>query len=385
MRSYRLTAKACYLSYVVQALVINLPPLLFSTFSRLYGLGIKEMGFLILLVFSVQILIELLSAPLARCFGYRKSVRFGHASVVAGLIVMVVFPGFQGLVCSLILQGLGSGVVEVLISPIIQYLPVKGDKDHAMSFLHSFYCWGMALVIALSSLLFHVVGEARWFLLPLCWIPLPLCAFFLFLFCPIAPIPGDGKKRGLGLLGLCRKPVFWVLLVMMPLGSSSELAVSQWVSYYAELGLGVSKLAGDLLGPCMFACLQGLSRLWYSRENGISVEKLMISCSLLCVAGYCFVARGGSALLSLVGCGMVGFAVGSFWPGTFSLAARHLSGGGTLLYSLLAFAGDVGCGAGPQVVSWANSVGEGLMHAMLFPALLGLCLVILHRMEVRNG
>lgn len=385
MRSYRLTAKACYLSYVVQALVINLPPLLFATFSRLYGINERQMGFLILLVFSVQIVIDLLSTPLSRLLGYRGTMLLGHASVMAGLVVMAVFRGFQGLVVSLVLQGLGSGVVEVLISPIIQYMPEGSDKDHMMSLLHSFYCWGMVVVIAFSTLLFRLLGEARWFLIPLLWIPVPLVAFILFLLVPIAPVPGDEKGQGIGLVGLFRQPVFWVLLAMMPLGSSSEQAVSQWVSYYAELGLGVTKLAGDLAGPCLFALMQGLCRLWYSRETNLPVEKLMISCTILCMAGYFLIVHGGSPVLSLLGCAMVGFAVGCFWPGTFSLSARHLPGGGTLLFSLLAFAGDVGCGMGPQVVAWAPSVSEGLSHAIIFPALLALCILVLHRLTVKKA
>ena len=373
MRSYRLTAKACYLSYVVQALVINLPPLE------------RQMGFLILLVFSVQIVIDLLSTPLSRLLGYRGTMLVGHVSVVVGLVVMAFVRGFHGLVASLILQGLGSGVVEVLVSPIIQYMPDSNDKDHMMSLLHSFYCWGMVVVIAFSTLLFHLLGEARWFLIPLLWIPVPFVAFILFLLVPIAPVPGDGKGQGIGLVGLCRQPVFWILLVMMPLGSSSEQAVSQWVSYYAELGLGVTKLVGDLAGPCLFALMQGLCRLWYSRETNLSVEKLMMSCTVLCMAGYFFIVHGTTPVLSLLGCAMVGFAVGCFWPGTFSLSARHLPGGGTLLFSLLAFAGDVGCGMGPQVVAWAPSVSEGLSHAIIFPALLALCLLVLHRLVAKKA
>ncbi|MDD7200742.1 MAG: MFS transporter [Sphaerochaetaceae bacterium] len=385
MRSYRLTAKACYLSYVVQALVINLPPLLFASFARLYGINERQMGFLILLIFSVQIVIDLLSTPLSRLLGYRGTMLLGHASVVVGLVVMAFFRGFHGLVVSLILQGLGSGVVEVLISPIIQYMPDSSDKDHMMSLLHSFYCWGMVVVIAFSTLLFRLLGEARWFLIPLLWIPVPFVAFLLFLLVPIAPVPGDGKGQGIGLVGLVRQPVFWILLVMMPLGSSSEQAVSQWVSYYAELGLGVTKLTGDLAGPCLFALMQGLCRLWYSRETNLSVEKLMVSSTVLCMAGYFFIVHGNTPVLSLLGCAMVGFAVGCFWPGTFSLSARHLPGGGTLLFSLLAFAGDVGCGMGPQVVAWAPSVSEGLSHAIIFPALLAFCLLVLHRLAAKKA
>lgn len=385
MDSYKLTAKACYLSYVVQALVINMPPLLFATFSRLYGMSERHMGFLILLIFCVQIVVDLLSTFLCLRLGYRKTMLLGHASVVTGLLVMAFFPGFTGLVCSLVLQGLGSGLVEVLVSPIVQYMPSSNDKEHMMGLLHSFYCWGMVLVILVTTLLYHFVGEGRWFLIPLFWLPLPMVAFSLFLTVPIAPVPGDKKGDGIGLLALLRSPLFWVLLVMMPLGSSSEQAVGQWVSYYAELSLGLSKLAGDLAGPCLFALMQGLCRLWYSKQGDVPIEKLMLCLSLLCVAGYLCIVHAPSPMLSLVGCAMVGFSVGCFWPGTFSLSARYLPGGGTLLFSLLAFSGDLGCGMGPQVVAWAPTVSQGFSYAVIFPALIAACILVLHRLAEKKG
>lgn len=387
MHSYRMTTWACYISYIVQAIIINLPPLLFSTFARLYGISNVQMGLLILLIFVVQIVIDLLSAPLARLLGYRGTVLFGHGCSLVGLVLMSVLPqtlGFPGLVLALVPASVGSGVVEVLISPIIQYIPDESVKSGAMSLLHSFYCWGMVLVIALSTGLFHLIGESRWFLLPLFWIPVPLVAFLLFLAVPIAPVAGD-KKGGMGLSGLLKSPVFWVLMVMMPLGSASELAMSQWASYFAEMGLGVPKELGDLLGPCMFALCQGLCRLWYSGQKSLSIEKMIVACAFLGALGFLTASGAREPMLALAGCAMVGFAAGCFWPGTFSLAADFLPMGGTLLYGLLAFAGDFGCGSGPQIVAWAPSVREGLSHAAIIPMLLALCVLVLRRLRSKAG
>lgn len=383
MPNYKLTTKACYLSYMVQALVINLPPLLFTTFVRLYRVTSGQLGLLVFVLFLVQIAIDLLSTPLVRLLGYRKTMLYGHAASALGMVLLAVLPGwfgFGGILAAICLAAVGSGVVEVLVSPIVQAIPDDTAKAGAMSLLHSFYCWGMAVVVLVSTLLLKLVGWERWRILPLFWLFLPVGSFVLFLFVPIATLSGD-ERGGLGLKDLLRRPVFWILMGMMPLASASELAMSQWASYFAEAGLGVEKAAGDLLGPCMFAVMQALMRVWYSRQRNLSCEKLVLFSSFLCMFGYFWTVHAPSPLLSLAGCALVGFAVGSFWPSTFSLAADFLPNGGTLMYSLLAFCGDVGCALGPQIVAGAPSVVDGFERAMILPALMALCVLVLHRRE----
>ena len=54
------TLYASYLGYITQAIINNLPPLLFLTFRELYGLSFAEMGLLVLINFTTQLLVDLL-------------------------------------------------------------------------------------------------------------------------------------------------------------------------------------------------------------------------------------------------------------------------------------------------------------------------------------
>ena len=271
------------------------------------------------------------------------------------------------------LYAIGGGLIEVLISPIVEACPTE-NKASVMSLLHSFYCWGTVGVILLSTLFLQAAGRDSWSLLALLWAILPLCNAVYFTQVPIAPLTQEGESLPLGKLFSMK--LFWVFALLMVAAGACEQAMSQWASAFAESGLGVSKTVGDLAGPCMFSVLMGLSRVAYAKWGGrLSLLNCEIACGLCCAGGYLLAALAPHPALALVGCGICGVSVGIFWPGTFSVASRHCPKGGTAMFALLALAGDLGCTSGPTLVGMASGLlgGQlkaGLLLAVVFPALL---------------
>ena len=180
---------------------------------------------------------------------------------------------------------------------------------------------------------------------------------------------------------LFRSKVFWVLVIMMVCSGACEQAVSQWASAFAETGLGISKTAGDLAGPMSFAVLMGGARAFYGKYGDkINLEKFMEGSAVLCVFSYLLISLAPWPFLNLIGCALCGFSVGIMWPGTFSRAAASLRTGGTAMFALLALAGDLGCSGGPTLVGFVSdaaggSLKAGILAAVVFPALMLLCLV----------
>ena len=254
-----------------------------------------------------------------------------------------------------------------------------------MSLLHSFYCWGHVAVIILSTMYFHFAGIEHWWILACLWAAVPFFNIFYFALVPIRTLEEDtpeGETLTLG--GLLKKPLFWLLVVMMICSGAGEQAMSQWASAFAEAGLGVSKTVGDLAGPCMFAILMGTARFLSSKlTRRFSLTVIMTASCILCGVCYITAALSASPLLSLIGCGLCGFSVGIFWPGTFSLSAVALRGGGTAMFALLALAGDLGCMGGPALVGLCTevlaggSLKSGMLFGLVFPAglLIGLALL----------
>lgn len=352
--TYRHTLYACYIGYITQAIVNNLAPLLFVTFQQEYHLSLTMIGALISINFVTQIITDLVAAKYVDRIGYRPACILAHIMSAAGLVSLAFLPGllpnpYVGVVASIMLCAVGGGLNEVLISPIVESLP--GDqKEQAMSLLHSFYCWGHMAVVLLSTLFFATAGIGNWRILCVLWAVIPFLNIFLFAKAPMV-VPVSEEERT-PLKTLFRAPVFWLLMLLMVAAGASEQAMSQWSSLFAELGLNVSKSVGDLLGPCAFALLMGLSRLFYGiKGENIDLRKFLIGSSVLCVASYLLAVFAPHPLLSLVGCAMTGLSVGIMWPGTFSLAAKAYAQGGTAMFALLAFAGDIGCASGPAVVS----------------------------------
>lgn len=376
---YQNTMYACFVGYIVQAIVNNFVPLLFLTFESSYGIPLSQITMLITFNFGIQLLVDLLSAKFVDKIGYRVSIVMAHIFAALGLAGLVVLPdllsnAFAGLLIAVVIYAIGGGLIEVLISPIMESCPSE-NKEKAMSLLHSFYCWGHVGVVLLSTLFFWFFGIANWKILALLWVIIPVCNGILFCKVPIAPLIEEGEI-GMSLWELCKNRIFWILMLMMMCAGASEQAVSQWASTFAEQGLGVSKAIGDLAGPMSFAILMGSARAFYGKfGDRIDLDKFMQASSLLCIVSYLCISLSPSPLFSLIGCSLCGLSVGIMWPGTFSKASAALRNGGTAMFALLALAGDVGCSGGPTLVGFVTGLAsddlkKGILAGIIFPILL---------------
>lgn len=376
--NYNYTLRASYLGYIVQAVVNNFAPLLFLTFRETYQISLEKITLLVTLNFGIQLLVDLISAKFVDKIGYRTAIVGGHVFAAAGLAGLSFLPdimpgNFPGLALCVCLYAVGGGVIEVLISPIVEACPTE-KKDAAMSLLHSFYCWGCVGVILLSTLFFAVAGISNWRVLALLWALVPAANALIFTKVPILTLVEEGQ--GMGIRGLAKSGTFWLFAFILVCAGASEQAMSQWASAFAESGLKVAKSAGDLAGPCMFSILMGLSRFLYAKySERIYLPAFMAGSALLCVFSYILASTATVPAFALAGCGLCGLSVGIMWPGAFSMASESCPRGGTAMFALLALAGDMGCSLGPSVVGIVSGAAGGDIKAGLgiatwIPALL---------------
>ena len=386
-KSYKSTMCACFTGYIVQAIINNFAPLLFVTFQKTFDIPLSQITALITVNFVIQLLIDLLSAGFIDKIGYRASAVLSHVFAAVGLILLTVLPEvfaspFVGLLIAVIIYAVGGGLLEVLVSPIMEACPTE-NKEKAMSLLHSFYCWGHMAVVLLSTLFFTAFGISNWRILAIFWALIPIVNAIFFTQVPIYSLQEEGE-RGLTLKELFRNKVFWLMMIMMVCSGASEQAVSQWASTFAEQGLGVSKTVGDLAGPLAFAALMGTSRLLYGKfGDKLNLNKCMFFSACLCVISYLCIALIPVPAIGLIGCALCGFSVGVLWPGTFSKSSAAIKRGGTVMFAMLALAGDLGCSGGPTLAglvsgNFNNNLHIGILSAIIFPAIMLLCLSLIH-------
>ncbi len=387
---YRRTITACFVGYIVQAVVNNFVPLLFLTFQRTYAIPLSQITLLVTFNFGVQLLVDLLSVGFVDKIGYRASMVIAHILSAAGLVLLTILPEvlsspFAGILVAVMVYAIGGGLLEVLVSPVVEACP-SDNKEKAMSMLHSFYCWGHVGVVLLSTLFFSVFGIDHWKILAVVWSVIPLYNAFVFVKVPMADLMEEGEE-GLRLKELFRIKIFWILLLMMICAGASEQAVSQWASTFAEKGLGISKTAGDLAGPMAFAILMGTSRAFYGKYGDrIQLDKFMVYSCCLCILSYLGIALLPIPQFSLAACAICGLSVGIMWPGSFSKASAALPRGGTAMFALLALGGDVGCSGGPTVVGFVSSMFDdelkrGILAGIIFPVLLLTGIILCRKMK----
>lgn len=378
-KNYNKTIYACFVGYIVQAIVNNFVPLLFLTFHSTYKIPMTQITLLITFNFGLQLLVDLLSVTFVDRIGYRASMIIAHVCASAGFLLLTVLPdacdnAFAGLMIAVTIYAVGGGLLEVLVSPVVEACPTK-NKEKAMSLLHSFYCWGHVAVVLVSTLFFRVFGIENWKIMACVWSIVPFVNMLAFTRVPIASLMEEGEK-GLTMGELFRNKIFWVLMLMMVCAGASEQAVSQWASTFAELGLGVSKTVGDLAGPMLFAVLMGSARAFYGKYGDrIDLDQFMIGSSVLCVIAYLCISIVPNPVVGFVGCALSGLSVGIMWPGSFSKATALIARGGTAMFALLALAGDVGCSGGPTVVgmvsgAFHDNLKTGILAGVVFPILL---------------
>ncbi len=383
--NYKHTLFACCNGYVVQAIVNCLSPLLFIIYRERLEVELWQISLIILINFTIQTLIDVCSTLFVDRLGYRKCVVFAHIFASLGLVSLGILPTvmtykFTALLIATILGAMGGGLIEVIISPIVEAIPLE-KKAARMNFLHSFYCWGQAGVILITTLFFLIFDRSLWFILPLLWSVVPFFNALLFLFTPISALEGVKAASAVGYLFKSR--IFWILMVVMFAAGACELGISQWASLLAEEGFGISKALGDLLGPMMFAVLMGTARITFGIFGGkIKIEKWIFLSFALCVFSYLLTALSPFPWLSLIGCAMSGISVAILWPGTYSLGARELPRGSTATFALFALGGDMGCAIGPAIIGWiADSTGEasiiGMKRGILFTSIIPLIALIL--------
>ena len=390
--NYNHTVFACYFGYVVQAIVNNFAPLLFLTFRNEFGIPLEKITSLITINFLFQLVVDVVAAKVVDKIGYRKCIVAAQFFSALGIAGMGFLPNlfsdpYYGLLISILLYALGGGLIEVLVSPIVEACPIKAKKA-AMSLLHSFYCWGHLFVVLLSTLFFTLFGIENWRILAVIWAVIPLINGFYFMKVPIAPLTAEGEQ--IPIKKLFSSKTFWLFIVVMVCAGASEQGMSQWASTFAEAGLNVSKTVGDLAGPSLFAITMGVSRVIYSKiSEKVDLNKYMTACAVLCITSYAIASFSGNAAFSLVGCAMCGFSVGVMWPGAFSLASEKFPKGGTAMFAFLALAGDFGCSFGPTVVGVAtdilnDDIKRGVFAAVIFPVLLIISLLFMKKIKEKR-
>lgn len=376
----RHTVRAAYVGYLTQAITINFAPLLFLTFENTYDISLGKISLLIAISFLTQLSFDVLGVKFSDKVNPRATVVIAHLCAVAGMTGFAWLPEvlpspYLGLVISVILAAIGGGIVEVLVSPIVEACPTE-EKSSAMSLLHSFYSWGLAGVVLLSTLFFALVGIEHWRILSCLWAIIPAVGALAFCFVPIYDLAHLVRDDGEKSQSLLRSGIFWVFFIMMFCAGAAEQAMGQWASTFAESGLGVSKAMGDLLGPFLFAVLMGLSRVGYAFSGGrIKLHSMIVASAVLCIFCFLVTALSPIPLVALIGCALCGLAVGILWPGTYSLASQKISFGGVKMFAYLALAGDIGCLVGPTAAGWiaeafGNDLKVSFLLATVFPMLI---------------
>lgn len=397
---YKSTLHACYLGYITQAIVVNLAPLFFVIFQNSFKIGYEQIANLVLITFIIQIVVDALMIKFVSILGYRVSAVSAHIFAAVGLACMGILPmvmdPYTGILISVMIYSVGGGLIEVVVSPIVDALPGEA-KASAMSLLHSFYSWGQMIVVILTTVILACIDDNLWYIIPILWSLIPFFNIFKFLKVPIVNIAQEQKHYGIG--KFLKSPVFVVALLLMICSGAAELSMAQWASLFAERGLGIPKIAGDLLGPCLFAMLMGVGRTVYGIfGEKINIEKVLIISSVFTIGCYLITVFVPYAPISLMGCALCGIGVSLMWPGMLSYTSQKYNyKAGPVLFSLLALGGDLGCSVGPWLTGkvsdiYLNSVDVitaavesqairyGLLTAILFPLLMLVLVVIMKKL-----
>ena len=356
-----------------------------------YQIALGKIALISTCFFLTQLLVDLFCAKFVDKIGYRICIVSSEVCSAAGLVGLAFLPELLpeplvGIILSVIVYAVGSGLIEVLCSPIVEACPFD-NKEATMSLLHSFYCWGAVGTIVISTLFFAVFGMDSWKWLAVLWALVPAINIYNFATCPIEYLVDENE--GMSISALFKTPLFWIAIILMVCSGASELSMAQWASAYAEAALGLSKTMGDLLGPCLFAVSMGISRILYGKYGEkVDLSKFMLGSGALCVVCYVLASLFSNPVVGLTGCILCGFSVGIMWPGTLSISSKKFPAGGTAMFALLAMAGDLGGSIGPGIVGRVtqmagDNIRSGMLVGLIFPVVMVIGLLFFDKIKSR--
>ena len=388
--SYTHTKISCYLGYTSQAISFSIPPLFFAIFNTRLNMSLSQIAFVIFMCFIIQLIVDAVAVKYVDRIGYRKSMIAGQITAASGLLFLGILPEFMensylGFFIAAVFYSIGCGITEVIVSPIIEYLPTK-NKAAEMSLLHSSYSWGTVIAILATSFLLVLFGRVNWFVIPVLWALIPFYNIYL---CFKVPFPDTIKEHErTRIKDILLNPMFITAMIVMACAGASEHVIFQWASYFAEIGLNLPKVTGDLIGPCMFGVLSGMARLWFGKYgNKKNLSGALVISGMLCTGCYICIVFSPVPLISVIACGVCGLATGLMWPGTLSLTSQILPKGGTAMFGLLAMAGDLGISCGTWLT---GTLGElynlkfGFTVSLIFPIILLIGLFVIFKNRDHN-
>lgn len=360
--TYKHTTLACYIGYITQAIGINFMPILFTIFKEEFSLSYSELGSLVVINFVTQILTDIFSTKYVDRLGFRRTSIPCQLLCFLGLMLLCILPSvmansFLALAIATIVYAVGGGMVEVIISPIIDSMP-SDDSTGAMSLLHSFYCWGQLGIVLLTTLAIKLCGNDVWRPLALILSLIPLINMLLFI---KVPLPETENETRTPIKALISNKAFLAAMILMVGAGAAEQVIAQWSSLFAQTGLGVDKTLGDILGPSLFAVFMIIGRTYFGvMGERLDLRRSLLYSSVLCIFCYIVTALSASPLLALAGCALTGLSVSLMWPGMLSLASSKFPHGGAAMFGVLAIFGDLGCSIGPMLTGFISDFAQKL-------------------------
>ena len=388
MKNYNGTKLACYIGYVVQAIACTFLPLLYVIFQKSYGVSYEKLGRLVLVFFVTQIFVDFLSIKLVKAYGFKKVAILSQFFAFLGFSALSFLPQiinpYTALTISVIIYGVGSGLIEVVISPIIEYLPTD-NKSGNMAFLHSFFCWGNVFVVICTTVMLYFMGESNWNYIALFWAAIPLIDTVLFIFVPVED-PKQNEHHSVR--ELFASPMFYIMLALMLLAGASEISVSNWISAFAEQSLHLTKVVADLVGPCLFAVSMGIGRVGFSLiGDKVKMRNVLLFMSFFAAVFYIVLALSKNALICLIASSIIGVCVSVMWPGVLSYSSSKFPFGATAMFAFLAMFGDFGCSIGPWITGMIADVKDlstAFLMGTVFPALMFTLMILLERKKEKK-
>ena len=391
---------ACEFGITTQSAVNNLAPILFVIFKDNFGISYTMIASLMLFNFLVQIATDFTAIKILGILDYRKSGILAQACAALGLIMLGVLPNiipiYPALFTSTLFMAFGGGLLEVMVSPIVDSLE-KGQSSAKMNMLHSFFCWGQVAVVLTATAAIKLFGSNIWYIIPISWAIVPIISIFMFSVVPIPEIARAERRSGEKLP--VKSKAFLFMCFLMVASGASEITMAEWASVFAQKGLGIDKFTGDILGPCLFAVLMGSGRLLFGVFGSrVRLKSALTYYSILCTICYIVAATAKNPYIALFFCALTGFSVSIMWPGVYSYSSSVIKQGKTAMFGILALCGDVGCSLGswltgsmsdfsltfPKVLEFAVRCGIsyeqmglkiGIGCAAVFPLLMSIALI----------
>jgi MFS family permease len=323
--------------------------------------------------------------PLVDLLGMGALLRLAALCHIGGALLTIFAPSFWVVVLATLIVGAGNGIVEAVCNPLIATI-YPDDKTHKLTLFHAWFPGGI-VIGGLLSYGFSQIGLGWQMKMGMLLVPAAIYTAMIFgqKFPPTERVAAGVPFRGM-FAEAVRRPLFWIVFVMMWLTAATELGPGAWISNVYNDVMGQKE---GILALVWGSILMYVLRQFFSRKaHSVSPVALIAITAPFATVGLFLFRFATTPVTFFAAATLLYVGVCFWWPTMLGMTSERCPKTGSLGLAIIGGTGSFSTFfAGPIMgrVNDAYGPAKCLQLWAILPAIITVVFLLLYLSDRAKG